>query len=108
MVLNSGQYELESDFKYVWSENNKYGKEMIFALLHETGNNAAEIACHFGPSDHRKYRGVGNIMAYPFRFGVVMTKKIHAVSSFIMIIREMQNGMINLITVSITWFRKRG
>lgn len=56
----------------------------------------------------RKYRGVGNIMAYPFRFGVVMTKKIHAVSSFIMIIREMQNGMINLITVSITWFRKRG
>lgn len=29
MVLNSGQYELESDFKYVWSENNKYGKEMI-------------------------------------------------------------------------------
>ena len=82
MVLNSGQYELESDFKYVWSENNKYGKEMIFALLHETGNNAAEIACHFGPSDHP--------------------------SSFIMIIREMQNGMINLITVSITWFRKRG
>ena len=52
MVLNSGQYQLEDDFKYVWSENNKYGKEMIFALLHETGNNAAEIACHFGPSDH--------------------------------------------------------
>lgn len=52
MVLNSGQYQLEDDFKYVWSENNKYGKEMIFALLHETGTNAAEIACHFGPSDH--------------------------------------------------------
>lgn len=57
MVLNSGQYELESDFKYVWSENNKYGKEMIFALLHETGNNAAEIACHFGPSDHPEVPG---------------------------------------------------
>ena len=35
MVLNSGQYELESDFKYVWSENNKYGKEMIFALCRD-------------------------------------------------------------------------
>ena len=52
MVLNSGQYDLEDDFKYVWSEQNKYGKEMIFALLHETGSNAAEIACHFGPSDN--------------------------------------------------------
>ena len=52
MVLNSGQYDLEDDFKYVWSEQNKYGKEMIFALLHETGGNAAEIACHFGPSDN--------------------------------------------------------
>ena len=44
MVLNSGQYELESDFKYVWSETTNMEKEMIFALLHETGNNAAEIA----------------------------------------------------------------
>ena len=52
MVLNSGQYELESDFKYVWSENNKYGKEMIFAILHESSQNGGEIANHFGPSDH--------------------------------------------------------
>lgn len=52
MVLNSGQYELEQDFKYVWSENNKYGKEMIFAILHESSQNGGEIANHFGPSDH--------------------------------------------------------
>ena len=100
MVLNSGQYELESDFKYVWSENNKYGMKREIMLPRLPVTLVLRII--------RKYRGVGNIMAYPFRFGVVMTKKIHAVSSFIMIIREMQNGMINLITVSITWFRKRG
>lgn len=52
MVLNSGQYELESDFRNVWSENNKYGKEMIFAILHESAQNGGEIANHFGPSDH--------------------------------------------------------
>lgn len=52
MVLNSGVYELESDFKYVWSESNKYGKEMIFAILHESAQNGGEIANHFGPSDH--------------------------------------------------------
>ena len=100
MVLNSGQYELESDFKYVWSENNKYCMKREIMLPRLPVTLVLRII--------RKYRGVGNIMAYPFRFGVVMTKKIHAVSSFIMIIREMQNGMINLITVSITWFRKRG
>lgn len=52
MVLDSGQYELEDDFKYVWSENNKYGKEMIFSILHESSQNGGEIANHFGPSDH--------------------------------------------------------
>lgn len=108
MVLNSGQYELESDFKYVWSENNKYGKEMIFAYCMKREIMLPRLPVTLVLRIIRKYRGVGNIMAYPFRFGVVMTKKIHAVSSFIMIIREMQNGMINLITVSITWFRKRG
>ena len=52
MVLNSGVYQLEDDFKYVWSENNKYGKEMIFCVLHEATNNGGEITNHFGPSDH--------------------------------------------------------
>lgn len=52
MVLNSGKYALESDFKYVWSENNKYGKEMIFAILHESSQNGGEITNHFGPQDH--------------------------------------------------------
>lgn len=108
MVLNSGQYELESDFKYVWSENNKYGKEMILLYCMKREIMLPRLPVTLVLRIIRKYRGVGNIMAYPFRFGVVMTKKIHAVSSFIMIIREMQNGMINLITVSITWFRKRG
>lgn len=52
MVLNSGNYALENDFRYVWSENNKYGKEMIFAILHESSQNGGEITNHFGPSDH--------------------------------------------------------
>lgn len=52
MVINSGQYELEADFKNVWSENNKYGKEMIFAILHEASQNGGEITNHFGPNDH--------------------------------------------------------
>ena len=67
MVLNSGQYELESDFKYVWSENNKYGKEMIFAFYCMK----REIMLPRLPVTLvlriiRKYRGVGNsYMALP-------------------------------------------
>ncbi len=55
MVLdlrNKGVYELESDFKNVWSENNKFNKEFIFCILHESSYNGGEIANHFGPSDH--------------------------------------------------------
>lgn len=55
MVLDlrdKGVYALESDFKNVWSENNKYNKEFIFCILHEAGTNGGEITNHFGPSDH--------------------------------------------------------
>lgn len=55
MVLdlrNKGVYALESDFKNVWSENNKFNKEFIFCILHESGTNGGEISNHFGPSDH--------------------------------------------------------
>lgn len=55
MVLalrDKGVYALESDFKYVWSESNKFNKEFIFCILHEAGTNGGEITNHFGPSDH--------------------------------------------------------
>lgn len=55
MVLalrDKGVYHLDNDFKNVWSENNKYGKEMIFCVLHEAVSNGGEITNHFGPSDH--------------------------------------------------------
>lgn len=55
MVLelrDKGVYALESDFKNVWSENNKFNKEFIFCILHEAGTNGGEITNHFGPSDH--------------------------------------------------------
>lgn len=55
MVLalrDKGIYALEKDFKYVWSESNKYGKEMIFCVLHEASRNGGEISNHFGPSDN--------------------------------------------------------
>lgn len=55
MVLelrDKGVYALESDFKNVWSENNKFNKEFIFCILHESGTNGGEITNHFGPSDH--------------------------------------------------------
>lgn len=51
-LRDEGIYALENDFKYVWSENNKYGKEMIFCILHESSKNGGEITNHFGPSDH--------------------------------------------------------
>ncbi len=55
MVLalrDKGVYKLEKDFKYVWSENNKFNKEFIFCILHEAGTNGGEITNHFGPQDH--------------------------------------------------------
>lgn len=55
MVLelrSKGVYELDKDFKHVWSESNKFGKEMIFCLLHESTNNGGEITNHFGPQDY--------------------------------------------------------
>ena len=55
MVLDletSGVYELESDFKNVWSESNKQSKEFIFYILHEATTNGGEIANHFGPYNH--------------------------------------------------------
>ena len=55
MVLSlrdRGVYALESDFKNVWSENNKFSKELIFCILHESTTNGGEITNHFGPKDH--------------------------------------------------------
>ena len=101
MVLNSGQYELESDFKYVWSENNKYGKEMIFAILHESSQNGGEIANHFGPSDHPDVPGRWQY------YGVAMIKKTRVVNSFIMTIRVLLLVMTSLNMVSVIWYRKR-
>ncbi|MDD6890937.1 MAG: RagB/SusD family nutrient uptake outer membrane protein [Bacteroidales bacterium] len=51
-LRDKGVYALESDFRNVWSENNKYGKEMIFCVLHEATSNGGEITNHFGPQDH--------------------------------------------------------
>ncbi len=55
MVLelrDKGVYALESDFKNVWSESNKFNSEFIFCILHESSYNGGEITNHFGPSDH--------------------------------------------------------
>lgn len=55
MVLalrDKGVYALDPDFKHVWSESNKYGKEMIFCILHESSTNGGEITNHFGPNDY--------------------------------------------------------
>lgn len=55
MVLDlrdKGVYALDPDFKHVWSESNKYGKEMIFCILHESSMNGGEITNHFGPQDY--------------------------------------------------------
>lgn len=55
MVLalrDKGVYVLESDFKNVWSENNKFNKEFIFCILHEATTNGGEITNHFGPQDY--------------------------------------------------------
>lgn len=60
MVLDlekEGVYQLLPDFKEVWTEANKWNKEFIFCILHDTSSNGAEIACHFGPSDHQDVPG---------------------------------------------------
>lgn len=51
-LRDKGVYALEKDFKYVWSENNKFNKEFIFCILHESTMNGGEITNHFGPSDN--------------------------------------------------------
>lgn len=55
MVLalrDKGVYQLNPDFKDVWSENNKRDMGSIFSILHESSQNGGEITNHFGPSDH--------------------------------------------------------
>lgn len=57
MVLamrDAGIYQLNPDFKNVWSESNKFDKGFIFCILHEAGMNGGEITNHFGPSDHKE------------------------------------------------------
>lgn len=57
MVLglrSQGIYRLNPDFKNVWSENNKFDNELIFAVLHEPALNGGEITNHFGPADNRE------------------------------------------------------
>ena len=52
-MLNQGKYKLNSDFKNVWSESNKFDKGMIFCILHESSMNGGEITNHFGPADNK-------------------------------------------------------
>ncbi|MEO7313723.1 MAG: RagB/SusD family nutrient uptake outer membrane protein [Ginsengibacter sp.] len=57
MVLalkDQGVYQLNPDFKNVWSESNKFDKGFIFCILHEPALNGGEITNHFGPSDNRE------------------------------------------------------
>ncbi|HRP32614.1 MAG TPA: RagB/SusD family nutrient uptake outer membrane protein [Agriterribacter sp.] len=57
MVLSmrtAGIYQLNADFKNVWSESNKFDKGFIFCILHEPGMNGGEIANHYGPQDHKE------------------------------------------------------
>ncbi len=53
-MKNQGVYQLNTDFKNVWSESNKFDKGFIFCILHEAALNGGEIANHFGPSDNRE------------------------------------------------------
>jgi len=50
----AGVYQLNTDFKNVWSESNKFDKGMIFCILHEPGFNGGEITNHFGPADSKE------------------------------------------------------
>jgi len=57
MVLamrDAGVYKLNTDFKNVWSESNKFDKGFIFCILHEPAMNGGEIANHFGPQDNKE------------------------------------------------------
>ena len=57
MVLDlqtQGVYQLNPDFKNVWSDNNKFDKGFIFCILHEPALNGGEITNHFGPQDSRE------------------------------------------------------
>ena len=57
MVLDlksQGVYQLNPDFKNVWSESNKFDKGFIFCVLHEPALNGGEIANHFGPADNQE------------------------------------------------------
>lgn len=57
MVLSlkdKGVYALNTDFKNVWSESNKFDKGFIFCILHEPALNGGEITNHFGPQDNRE------------------------------------------------------
>ncbi len=57
MVLamkDAGIYQLNPDFKKVWSESNKFDKGFIFCILHEAGMNGGEITNHFGPQDNKE------------------------------------------------------
>ncbi len=56
MVLalkDQGVYQLNPDFKNVWSETNKFDKGFIFCILHEPALNGGEITNHFGPLDNK-------------------------------------------------------
>lgn len=53
-LRDKGVYRLNPDFKNVWSDNNKFDKELIFCILHEATQNGGEITNHFGPRDNRE------------------------------------------------------
>ena len=53
-LRDAGVYQLNPDFKDVWSENNKFDKGLIFCILHESSMNGGEIANHFGPIDNKE------------------------------------------------------
>ncbi|MFZ4547304.1 MAG: RagB/SusD family nutrient uptake outer membrane protein [Bacteroidales bacterium] len=64
----AGVYQLNADFKNVWSESNKFDKGMIFCILHEPGFNGGEIANHFGPSDSKEVPGRWQYYAVSLEF----------------------------------------
>jgi len=64
----AGVYQLNADFKNVWSESNKFDKGMIFCILHEAGFNGGEIANHFGPSDSKEVPGRWQYYAVSLEF----------------------------------------
>lgn len=67
-MLNRGVYQLNPDFKNVWSESNKFDKGFIFCILHEPAMNGGEIANHFGPTDNREVPGRWQYYAVSLQF----------------------------------------